>query len=291
MYITSVVSNLGAWQKLCDERYHIINDIKKALLHIRNKGIYKQEMSFSTKKHEQRINLANFEREFVQYLQEACFEKAVRLPLPASTSHSFFEIDAIKERVGIEMFFGKWAFVESMLFSKFPMFIQSGKIDVAIVLLPTKSLNTFLPIGSTSFEFIRDTLISNPVTLKYPFAILGFSPEEHTEVTTELTSNIDRYLIDSFGLRLSEMLITHEMPFFDFKANFSGGDRFKETVCAFSNIKNGGIFLFGIANDGLIPGIQTGKHLDGIKLGVDNVIKKIIFNLLLGTRFMYLRTM
>lgn len=69
---------------------------------------------------------------------------------------SYNQIDFLKERVAIEVQFGKYAFVAHDLFVKHLSFYVSGLIDVAIEILPMKKLEREMSNGVPYYE--RDLL-------------------------------------------------------------------------------------------------------------------------------------
>jgi hypothetical protein len=200
------------------------------------------------------------------------WELGARNAIGHAATSPYTEIDAVKDGVGVELIIGRWSFVGSSLLTKFPFFIRAKRLQIAVVLVPMKSLTRNMSTGVSSYEVMRDLLSSVPLPLKYPFAIVGFSPERVEPQVVNLMTEMDDYLVQNVGYTLNEMLLLHEMDNFDFKAKFTGGDKFNEMVCAFSNLPNGGMFLFGINDDCAITGLPKGKELDGIKLGASNIL-------------------
>ena len=93
-------------------------------------------------------------------------EKLIRKTLTMSTSEQKREIEAagevaifsynqtdfVKERVAIEVQFGKYAFVAYDLFVKHLAFYVGDQIDVGIEILPMKSLQAQMSSGVPYFE-------------------------------------------------------------------------------------------------------------------------------------------
>ena len=69
---------------------------------------------------------------------------------------SYNQTDFVKERVAVEVQFGKYAFVAHDLFVKHLSFYVSGIIDVGIEILPMKSLEAEMSSGVPYYE--RDLL-------------------------------------------------------------------------------------------------------------------------------------
>ena len=66
--------------------------------------------------------------------------------------YSYNQTDYIKERVAIEVQFGKYAFVAYDLFVKHLAFYVGEKIDVGIEILPMKSLQSQMSSGVSYYE-------------------------------------------------------------------------------------------------------------------------------------------
>ena len=65
---------------------------------------------------------------------------------------SYNQTDFVKERVAIELQFGKYAFVAYDLFVKHLAFYIGDKIDVGIEILPMKSLQSQMSSGIAYYE-------------------------------------------------------------------------------------------------------------------------------------------
>lgn len=271
MYINSVLSFLGAWKELEEKYPHVISEIEKALLAL-SANDYFMERPIATGRSRDKILISpsKMNKIFLQMLGDMGWELNARNVLGAK--NTFLEVDAIKNGIAVELSMGRWSFVGSYLLTKFPFFIRAKKLHLAVVLVPMKSLTLHMSVGVSSFELIHDLLNSAHLPLKYPFAIVGFSTEQSEPQIVNLTTELDEYLVQNAGYTLDEMLLLHEMENYDFKAKFTGGDRFCETVCAFSNLPEGGMFLFGVTDDCVITGLSKGKELDGIRLGISNIL-------------------
>jgi len=69
-----------------------------------------------------------------------------------SPIYSYNQTDFMKERVAIEVQFGKYAFVAHDLFLKHLAFYVGDKIDVGIEILPMKSLQSKMSSGGAYYE-------------------------------------------------------------------------------------------------------------------------------------------
>ena len=69
-----------------------------------------------------------------------------------SPIYSYNQIDFVKNRVAIEVQFGKYAFVAYDLFVKHLAFYMGDKIDVGIEILPMKTLQAHMSSGVAYYE-------------------------------------------------------------------------------------------------------------------------------------------
>jgi hypothetical protein len=87
---------------------------------------------------------------------------------------SYNQTDFVKDKIAVEVQFGKYAFVAFDLFVKHMMFYTGGIIDLGIEILPTKSMQRSMSSGVAYFEgevynIMRQGRNSPPV----PLLILG----------------------------------------------------------------------------------------------------------------------
>lgn len=119
--------------------------------------------------HEQTEAMATMELDRQKhYLEEQGYE-AIR---------SYNQTDHVKDKVAIEVQFGKYAFVAYDLFVKHLVFYTGRLINVGIEILPTKAMQRQMSSGVAYYEgelynLLRHGRNSPPV----PLVILGIEPE------------------------------------------------------------------------------------------------------------------
>lgn len=91
--------------------------------------------------------------------------------------HSYKQTDFVKERIAIEVQFGKYAFVAFDLFVKHLLFYSGGIINVGIEILPMKKLQSEMSSGVAYFEgevynILRHGRNNPPV----PLVVMGIEP-------------------------------------------------------------------------------------------------------------------
>lgn len=91
--------------------------------------------------------------------------------------HSYNQTDFVKDKIAVEVQFGKYAFVAFDLFVKHMLFYTGGKINLGIEILPTKAMQSQMSSGVAYYEgevynVMRQGRNSPPV----PLLILGIEP-------------------------------------------------------------------------------------------------------------------
>jgi len=93
---------------------------------------------------------------------------------PLSTSN---ETDFVKDRVAVEVQFGKYSFVAHDLYVKHLAFFAAGKIDVGIEILPMKSMAREMSSGPTFFEKDLSNIIRQGRGIPgVPLVVIGVGP-------------------------------------------------------------------------------------------------------------------
>ncbi|HHJ51538.1 MAG TPA: restriction endonuclease [Phaeodactylibacter sp.] len=91
--------------------------------------------------------------------------------------YSYNQTDFVKEKIAVEVQFGKYAFVAYDLFVKHMLFYSGGVINLGIEILPTKKMQAQMSSGIAYYEgevynVMRQGRNSPPV----PLLILGIEP-------------------------------------------------------------------------------------------------------------------
>jgi hypothetical protein len=93
---------------------------------------------------------------------------------PALSKGAFREMDFVKNRVGIEIQFGKYAFMVYNVCAKMTIFHNMGIIDVGIEIVPLKAFADDMSTGVSYFEqFIWDLEHRGIADIDIPVLILG----------------------------------------------------------------------------------------------------------------------
>ena len=95
----------------------------------------------------------------------------------ASPISSYKQTDFVKNRIAVEVQFGKYAFVAFDLFVKHLLFYSGGIINVGVEILPTKKMQSNMSSGVAYYEgevynILRHGRSNPPV----PLLILGIEP-------------------------------------------------------------------------------------------------------------------
>lgn len=95
---------------------------------------------------------------------------------PRSPAGAFREIDFVKSRVGVEVQFGKYAFMVYNVCAKMTIFHNLGVIDVGIEIVPVKDLVADMSSGVSYFEqFVWDLQHRGVSNIDIPVLILGIA--------------------------------------------------------------------------------------------------------------------
>jgi len=93
---------------------------------------------------------------------------------PSTAKGAFREMDFLKDRVGVEIQFGKYAFAVYNVCAKMTIFRNEGLIDVGVEVIPLKELADEMSSGVTYFEQIVWDLEHRGVAdIDIPVMILG----------------------------------------------------------------------------------------------------------------------
>lgn len=91
--------------------------------------------------------------------------------------HSYNQTDFVKERVAVEVQFGKYAFVAYDLFVKHLAFFVGDKIDVGIEILPMKCMQQHMSSGPAYYEGELYNVIRNGRGVPaVPLVLIGIEP-------------------------------------------------------------------------------------------------------------------
>lgn len=92
----------------------------------------------------------------------------------ASIRGAFREMDFVKNRVGVEVQFGKYAFMVYNVCAKMTIFHNEGVIDVGVEIVPLKELAQEMSSGVSYFEqFVWDLEHRGVADIDIPVLILG----------------------------------------------------------------------------------------------------------------------
>lgn len=93
-----------------------------------------------------------------------------------SSAGAFRELDFVKNRLGVEVQFGKYAFMVYNVCAKMTIFHNLGIIDVGIEIVPVKGFVSEMSSGVSYFEqFVWDLQQRGVADIDIPVLILGVS--------------------------------------------------------------------------------------------------------------------
>ncbi len=96
---------------------------------------------------------------------------------PSVSKGAFREMDFIKNKLGVEVQFGKYSFMVYNVCAKMTIFHNMGFIDVGVEIVPVKELAEDMSSGVSYFEqFVWDLEQRGVSDIDIPVLILGVAP-------------------------------------------------------------------------------------------------------------------
>ncbi|MCD6355144.1 MAG: hypothetical protein J7L95_06310 [Prolixibacteraceae bacterium] len=204
MKIAQTYSHLNGEEYLIVHHNNLYNEVKDVIKCV-DAGKFKTKISKEKKKVGYKlyspVNLNNaFKREFSKNnwiesrynyyitLNRELMEKSVLMPAKEQkiflTEHgekkpifSYNQTDFVKDKLAVEVQFGKYSFVAYDLFVKHMLFYSGGIINLGIEILPTKKMQTEMSSGVAYFEGeVYNVMRQGRNNPAVPLLILGIEP-------------------------------------------------------------------------------------------------------------------
>lgn len=97
-----------------------------------------------------------------------------KVPEISKVHEGFREMDLVKNRVGLEVQFGKYAFMVYNILAKMTIFAKKGMIDCGVELVSMRSMSSEMSTGVSYFEQIKADLEYRGIAdLDIPIIVLG----------------------------------------------------------------------------------------------------------------------
>jgi hypothetical protein len=104
-------------------------------------------------------------------------KKGFKEPKLRLGAREFREMDGIKNKVGLEVQFGKYAFMGYDIFAKMPIFAKHGLIDCGIEVVVMSSMLRDMSTGVSSFEqIVLDMQHRGVADIDLPTLVVGIAP-------------------------------------------------------------------------------------------------------------------
>jgi len=111
-------------------------------------------------------------------------------------SGAFREIDFVKNRVGVEVQFGKYAFMVYNVCAKMTIFHKSGIIDIGVEIVPIKTFADEMSTGVSYFEqLVWDLEQRGVADIDIPVLILGVTGEVEGYMSPPLCTQDDTQIV------------------------------------------------------------------------------------------------
>ena len=96
---------------------------------------------------------------------------------PRSIENAYREMDFVKNKVGVEVQFGKYAFMVYNVSAKMTIFHNLGYIDIGVEIVPVKEMQINMSTGVSFFEqLVWDLKHRGVADIDIPVLILGIAP-------------------------------------------------------------------------------------------------------------------
>lgn len=129
--------------------------------------------------------------QFARFFEERGWAEGVRIdvettiPETGETHKGYREMDMVKNGVGVEIQFGKYAFMVYNVAAKMTIFANQGVIDCGIEIVPMISLAREMSTGVSYFEQMKTDLeMRGESDIDIPTLILGIDVEKPGELNS-----------------------------------------------------------------------------------------------------------
>ncbi|MDA8054192.1 MAG: BglII/BstYI family type II restriction endonuclease [Thermoplasmatales archaeon] len=158
----------GKFPKELEEIYEVISrvDLSKYRTKVSKEKTMLGQMLYSPIE----LNKA-FKKEFESFSWSSYKQNRINLPFG---NGAFREMDFIKSRLGVEVQFGKYAFMAYNVSAKMTIFHNKGFIDAGVEIVPVKKMAEQMSTGVSYFEQIKWDLEARGVAdIDIPVIIMG----------------------------------------------------------------------------------------------------------------------
>lgn len=98
---------------------------------------------------------------------------------PSASKGAFREMDFVKNRLGVEVQFGKYSFMVYNVCAKMTIFKKLNHIDVGVEIVPVRDFASIMSTGVSYFEqFVWDLRERGLADIDIPVLILGITAEQ-----------------------------------------------------------------------------------------------------------------
>jgi len=102
----------------------------------------------------------------------------IKANLPAYNYSGFRAMDYVKDKLGVEVQFGKYSFMVYNVAAKMTIFCNEGKIDAGVEIVPVKSFAKEMSTGVSYFEqFAWDLEHRGVADIDIPVLVLGIGTD------------------------------------------------------------------------------------------------------------------
>lgn len=188
MNIAGVYSFNGGKEVLTSKFESELNEIKSVIMHVdsascKNKVSKEKTMPGKSLFSPRALN-KSFDKEFLSLGWKKHKERCIYptefyvsgYTSSAASRGAFREMDFVKNRLGVEVQFGKYAFMVYNVCAKMTIFHKLGVIDVGVEIVPVKDFADDMSTGVSYFEqFVWDLTKRGIADIDIPVLIMGIA--------------------------------------------------------------------------------------------------------------------
>jgi len=172
MIITGRYSHKGGEEFINKNHSRELLEVEKAINGIDATTVFSKKNGDSQRKFDTLYSPIEMNEQISKTLSDFNWTKHPRINFEG---RQYREMDAIKNKVGLEIQFGKYSFMSYDIFSKMPIFANHGLIECGIEVVVMSSMAKKMSNGVSSFSHIKTDMKERGVAdIDIPTLILGF---------------------------------------------------------------------------------------------------------------------
>jgi hypothetical protein len=202
MEITKVISFRGAWNRLKQENYNELEEIKTLL------SQFIEEYNIEKSMPVDRESNSNYFLNVPKIWSKVCLNHRWQTLGRKTRSGygqvvDFREVGPVKNKVSITLPFYNLQHVNKWLFQLTSVVVRNGIVKIPIMLLPVDEMHRLAPFKVKYEVYEKQLLAVNPLTQGYPFLILGFKENGDALEPDVIELDVDDFKLNNVTIERS----------------------------------------------------------------------------------------